>query len=1110
MQIPTYFSIFPESQIGQVYGTEFTFVADLPVRYTKFAWDFGDRSGISYDVETTSHTYNYPGIYTVQLSSWTNDGDLYVDWATIDVDYVYRDSVLFTQIPDTYGIPGIASYQSFIVSLTSAKIDQDLSLVLQSFNSQSVPHYAIPEKWRFITPTWRFTEADGTVLNGPLILPRTPVYNEEGKIVAIKAEKAFYYIDDLSTGLDPDKDCPLMIVATLSTERFYYPPESLIYPYASYSNSEVARAVISWQINDVIPTNFKVTENYLNEIYPIKWANVPIPVMLTLESNSKLKADYVETATEGYRTIALSYPRTNEIGAGNEVALSLSSSMFALSAGVHYRVDEAPLHFKASDEYGNVASGYIFTTITPLSSFPGNTVISVSATVVNQSDDLHAFAFPIGYPIQPHVYISHPAKNTINKLNVSNAPVDCPAINQYKDLGILVEGSLSFITAPSAESLSVTTLSGTGVYAMSFNPNVNRLYTADMDLNTINCYFAGSTLLSTIDLEKMFSTTNLGPAYISIDRKNNIWVSLFDNMAVLKFDSNLNYLLSAVPLRTYNTVIEPQVTEEEYLLDENDGFMQVQNRYEEEAGLHPPVVETDRENNIWVCYPNDVYSVLYKLSSTGETLIQAGGLPLNSFPVSMSIDADNSVWVACKRTDNILNFSTEGTLVKSITGVLAPSYISQDRSGNMCILHGYNLFSVCDANTLELSTWRIQTTGGGEDYAQGSIELVKEYTPEDIAKAYTEDEIWGGLCTDVYNRVWIVDSVYNNVMSFKPFDVNNYTINQVLPGGDYKVYFISGDSYTPYIGERATNVTRSAQAGGDWSGNRWYQKYGAGTNSVPIQGVSAPFTVYDIDNSFNITKINESFSYAQHFKDLAFPEVLQQSTSLFEFLSAAVGDGNPLRESLGGVVYEKIANFVENKGDYETADVDTLLSICEQMGVDYKIYDRNMPTAINRLINLFSIHKNRLRGIPNYETDISKNIRSVITETMLITANRFYLAKNKKNTDSTLVWANEQKGLSIYPLSYLQSPVLKAPVTDNYYIFEYDSQNINDEFPYTGNLIDWKTPLSGEDLSFVNFNAISHVNTLMYSMSSNEEWYGDKGIIETMFNNLLTKQLYQQ
>ena len=1054
MQTPTNFTVSPSSQRGDVYGTEFVFSSLLPSNYTAFAWSLGDGI-IEYNKSSVSHTYNYPGIYSVNLSAWTDQGLLYTDKADIDVDYVYRDAVVFSHIPSSYGTPGLRSVEPFTVSLTSAKIDQPLSIVLQAFNTKSVPHYAIPEKWRFITPKWKFVDAStNQILEGAIVLSSTPIYKDD-KIVAAKGEASFYYIDDLSTGTDPNNSCPLMIAATLSTERFSYPPESLIYPYASYSNSEVARAVIAWQINDIVPTKLKVTENFLNDIYPVKWSNVPIPVMITCEFDSGFLGSFEDA--ESSVTTALSYPKSNELGSLFPLVLSLSSTAGPLISGVHYKVDEAPLYFKAKDQYDNVASGYVFTTITPLSPINSTIVVTASTIAFNQAGTTDSFAFPVGYPIYPEVYISHPWKSTINRINVVTYPKNCDNINYYKNLGILVEGSMSFLDVPTLESTDLVnyTLSGTAaVYGMAFNPVKNRLYTCDVDQNILSSYFSGTSLLTSVQLSSYIGSQELGPSYISVDQFSNIWISLFDNYKLLKFDAGLNYLLSAVPSN----------------IDLSDGL------------TTPPIAETDMDSNVWACYSNHLSSLLVKFDSSGNELFKAANLPSNSEPVSLAINATNGVWAACKYTNSIMHFDTNGTLVETVSGFLRPSYIAMDRSNNVWVAHGYNFCSVYNTTTSAISTWKVSTN-------PQDITTVTSYTTADVMQSLEEDELWGGLATDVYDRVWVIDSLNNIVVTFSPFDPTNFRMFDILPPADTKYVLLPGDNF---VSDIPSDNVKSAQAGGDWSGNRWYQKYSGAYNSIAIDGVSAPFKVYDIDESFQIAKVNEEFDCANYFQSLALPEILSRNTKLFdEFFAAVVGDGNPTQESAGRVIYERIANFVSNRGDFETAEIDELLSIAKSMAVDTKTFGSDFPVAIKRLLNIFSVPKQQLRGIPNLEADIANNIGPILTETSLITANNYYFVKDRQYDTYQLVYANSVNGQSVYPLLLVDVEGLRQPITDNYYFFEYYEQNSNG---YTGNLINWD----------------SDFTTISYNLSTNEEWYGDNGLVETMFNNLLTKQLYEQ
>lgn len=1115
MKIPFLFRIFPQTQEGEVYGTNFTFESNLPPQYNKFAWNFGDGTGIVYNQTTVNHIYKYPGIYTVSLSSWTDIGLPNVDVATVDVDYVYRDSVLFTGVPDSFSVPGVLS-QPFTVSVTSSKIDQPLSLVLQSFNSKSVPNYAVPQKWKFITPTWSFRDADNSSkeLEGPLQLSSIPIYNSEGRVIAVKAEKKFFYVDDLSTGLDPEKDCPLMILATLSTERFSYPPESIIYPYASYSNSEVTRAVISWQINDLIPTSLSVTENFIQETYPTKWATVPIPVMITLQSDTALIGSYALTEKlEGGLINNLAYPRTNEMGKANNVNLRLSSNQIECLSGVHYRIDDVDkyggLNFRATDEYGNIASGYIFTTITPLTTIPGDVRIVADTVTTNTTNFNVDFAFPVGYPIQPHAYISHPLKSVINRIDIAYKGITCPEIEVYRSLGILVEGSFTVIPVPSTTNIQTSStnlienysLSGTGgnVYALTFNPFNNRLYTADVDFGTISCYEAGLVLLTSVELQHRFKNADLAPTHITVDAQGFVWVALFDNFKILKFDQNLNFLLSAAPpLEDNNMVVEEDVVPyDEFISHEENyfetGVLNVEDPLiADTVTLRPPVIEADRQSNVWVCYPSDTESSLFKFDSQGFVLTYAP-IPKNSFPVSLSIGADNSVWVALKNSSKVVKYSTTGTLMYQITGVLSPSYICHDREGNVCILHGYNLYSYYDLATHKMRTWRMA-------FETEVYEEIPEYTPKDIQMALYEDEVWGGLSTDVYNRVWIVDSLNNATAVFRPRDVTFVKTIRVSPAGSYTNYVIQGnDTFVSTVSVSPAQSLRSAQAGGDWTGNRWYQRYGSGLTTRSVNGVSSPFKVYDLEDSFKITKVNESWNCAEHYKSLALPDLMQSYLSFFnELLPGIVGDGDPSKESVGRVTYERIANFINNHGDLETVAIPQLKALAEQIAVETKTFGVEFPVAVERLVHLFSIHKNRLRGLPQLETDISVNIGEVLTASSAVTANMYYYFKDKKFDRDYLVYVNIPPGEAspIFPLEKITVDSLRQPVLENYHVFTYKydnvSRNESSSVIYTGNIIDWNENLT----------------TLSYNVSSNEEWYGDNGIIETMFNNLLTKQLF--
>ena len=1150
MQVPLYFTVSP-NQTGNVYLTEFKFVSDLPPFYTSFAWDFGD--GITeYNTASSAHQYNYPGMYTVTLSAWTDSGSLLTDTASIDVDYVFRDSLVFEKFSESsYGTPGVRSPIAFTVSLTSSKIDTPLALIFQSLNSKSIPHYSVPDKWSFITPTWRFTEAvTNKIIDGSLVLDTVPIYKDSIQ-VAVSAQATFYYTDDLSSGgINANDFCPLLLVVTLSTENFVYPPESLAYPYASYSNSEVTRAVVDWQVTNVIPTELKITENFINDIYPVKWANVPIPVMITCRFNTAgvPGMEHLETGVAD----VLSYPKTNALGeyspvniripnlsdslyvvgedivAGTYAQLALNPSTVtvycnnhgrqvgdlirvtitsgsgssgyyfvksATSDGFTYNASSSqittgdilitsPLYFKAVDKNNSSTSGYVFTTVTLLSPVATELTLTASTLVADSGS-----TDPIGVPIYTNVYVSHPEKSVINRIGTLPFPTteivdeetptivydctkpttkNCASVEYFKNLGVLGDEALLLVPVP---SLSVTNmvnyeLSGTAaVYGMAFSPLKNKLYTCDADQNTVSSFLAGKTLTESVLLPGAATNDVMAPSYMSVDKLGNVWVSLYDNHKILKFDSNLNYLLSAIPTNT--------IPVDSYDAEQGSFF------------ISPPAAETDKDSNVWSCYSHPASSALVKFSSTGTELVKATSLSLTSAPVSLAIDSGNSVWVACYRGNVVQRFASNGTLMQTVTGVIHPTYVAVDRSNNIWITHGYNLCSVHNTTTNKLKTWKFTSN------PSAIVAVPNEYTATDIQDAMEENEIWGGLATDVFDTVWAIDSETNNAISFSTSNpATTYRTVSILPAADKAYITVADNSYTSVV---PANAARSAQAAGDWTGNRWYQKYANIKPSGAITGTSTPFKVYDLDTSYQLTKVNEEFDTAAYYKQLALPEVLNQNVKLFDdFFAPIAGDGNPTKEDAGRIIYEKIANFTTAHGDFETADVAQLVSFADQMAVETNTFGNEFPAEITRLLNICSVPTHLLRGIPNLEADINNNIGPILTETSVISANQYLFIKDKQYSTYQLIYVTALSGGDTsYPLSKLDVTGFRTPLFDNYYFFEYNNENSNG---YLGNIINWD----------------SDFTTVGYSLSTNEEWYGNNGIVETLFNNLLTKRLFER
>jgi len=1073
MNTPTFFDILPSSQTGDVYATNFVFKSTVSSNYTKFVWDFGD--GLTgYTSITSSHIYNFPGTYVVSMSAWNSEGSMLVDSGTIVVDYAYRDGIIITDTPSANGTAGVMPTEAFVLSVTSANIFSPIGLVLHASNSRSVPHTTVSdEKWNFLIPRWMFINAETNKAIDDVLEINTRPIHKNGTVVAVSGTASFYYYDDLPTTKTLENSCPLLITATLSTQAFSNFPEFVHYPYYSYSNSEVVAIVTAWQVNETLPTNLKVTENFISDVYPIKWSNVPVPIMITCHYNDSAFPNLQSSAN--FNSKVLSYPKTNLLGSNYAIKVALSSASGLIPEnyytvevdGTSYSPSAAPLYFKNNDNDGNFTGGYVFTTFTPLSPISDTVVVAVSTVASNGLTN-----FPFGYPLIQHSYVSHPQAGVINKLGVTTFSKEtCKDAAYYESINVSSAGDRTPFNSPilTVNNLTNYTLAGAaGVYGMAINPLKSRLYATDADQDTVLEYdisFPTPVLVNTHQLSFYTGSTYNVPSYVSVDGNGDIWISLFGNSSIVKFDSDFNLLASPVPMVTVP------------LTSTSFGSLLVE----------PPTVEADKNNDAWACYAHSLSSMLVKYDSAGTELFKATSLSVSSVPVALAIDGNNNVWVACYNTNKIECYSgINGSLLYSSAHMLIhPSYIAFDNNEDLWIAHGVNKISKLNPASDILVTYEI-------DQLTDTIHTISNtYTTTELNEALMTDEIWGGLSVDVFGSVWAIDRNDNAVYVF---DSNNplstLTTVYLTPSPATHTVVLNG-----VVSSASSTVPiRSAQAAGDWNANKWYQKYTGGGSTVAslaISGQSTPFNILDLETGVpRIVKKNEEFNTAGYYKSLALPENLYNNNEFFDvFLKAIVGDGDPTQESIGRIIYEKIANFAQSHGDFETADIEQLMAYAKELKVKNGTFGSEYPREVKRLLDLFSINKHFLRGRVKYDTNLQNQIGELLTLNSLLTAGKSVFMKDKIYSTYQSVYVSPlDSGAEIYPLSSIEIDGAREPVFDNYFFFEVKDNMLG----YTNNIINWE----------------SAFNTLEYELSSNEQWYGDNGLVELTFNNLLTKTFF--
>jgi PKD domain len=288
-----------------------------------------------------------------------------------------------------------------------------------------------------------------------------------------------------------------------------------------------------------------------------------------------------------------------------------------------------------------------------------------------------------------------------------------------------------------------------------------------------------------------------------------------------------------------------------------------------------------------------------------------------------------------------------------------------------------------------------------------------------------------------------------------------------------------------------------------------------------ITGASNTFNIYSSGGQYNITKVNENWNASAYYKSLRFQEPLLDYDNFFtNFLGTIVGDINAYPYELGKTVYERIANFTSNRADIETANVDALLSLCEELSIQFALYNYDYPPQLRRMVDILSIKQSKLWGSQNvYNVNFNNGVQAYTDRSFgpnlgtaispisgIITNCLPVVAYEQFSGIYTLVNTNSINGLSGYGLSAMTIPLssysnswgwgLVVPpsvsgiAVSNYYNF-FTYNNTTSANSYYDNIINWTDSL----------------NTLTPYQSSYSGWSNDNGIVQNIISYELTKGL---
>ena len=152
-------------------------------------------------------------------------------------------------------------------------------------------------------------------------------------------------------------------------------------------------------------------------------------------------------------------------------------------------------------------------------------------------------------------------------------------------------------------------------------------------------------------------------------------------------------------------------------------------------------------------------------------------------------------------------------------------------------------------------------------------------------------------------------------------------------------------------------------ARGDWTGANFFNKY---IKSVSDTLTTIPedntITVYSYDQYY-IRKHNEEWDVPEHMKiPVAHTSFVEDNPTLFDAIGTIFGIDEHKHYSIGKKLFEGIANQVNNIHDIDECHIDSIYGIAKKEDVNMDKFFLAYPEELRRIVDLMSISKKKLWG----------------------------------------------------------------------------------------------------------------------------------------------------
>ena len=1085
------------SNNGYANITPFQFTASLASSLSAqyILWNFGD-GGIS-NQQNPSHIYKIPGQYIVTLNVYSTTQNVSLS-STINAGLILNESIYYSFVPPP-AFAGHLNRYPFTLTFTSS-VSGPHYIDLAAQFSRSYETQNPRNKWSFLRPEWRFLDLNGNTIT-EIIPSETTIYANQfglitnqanGFFAGVTGTASFYFVDDIyNFDLALNNKSYTTLIATLRTNqiRSLHDSFNADYNLPSFSNS-LATASCPYKVLWRNPDNIAIKENGIRDYINPRWPSAIQPIVAYTDYTIPYPDTWIDGngASSFWNPYSYAFCHNIPVDSSNAIQLNL------VSVGFSATFVPTPTQFQWIDNTGYKTPGYYRGTFTTNVSAANNVSLSANLT----------YSIPIlsAQYVNPTLWISNPEAGMMAAAQYIYSPAlsaafDTPNLN----IAQVYPFDMPIITQPDFTNDPMALSGFHGINAIASLPAPTyHAWALDSEMNSLYRINTMGQILCAIDINGVVAKNNLGflvnnqvsPLGMTLDSKQNIWMTLYDSISTLKFDSYGNFLFATTPLSAKGNPYgyPPNInlswySQNTYFQDTNNTLNNIDLNFVEPTGI-----DTDKNDNVWVSYSNYASGFLVKYNSNGG-LLYTYAYPVCSCPQALITDTSNNVWIALSNNMYPSNpcylekRDTNGNKLSSFGPFMGLNKLTLDYNQNP-----WFTFSYSSVGSVEIKTSSIFTTDLSA--IANSTPAANWFNPN----LNTDETALEGIGCDINGNVFVINSIENRI-----YVLNSYTKTFV------NRFYINPQGFTFYMDDQfqptKMNVSlwnKSAQADGDWTGLNWYRKY---ANTIPqyitnntnttITGTSVLLDFVDFQQT-DIFKINENFDLADNMHSLAFTEILTESEFLFKkFLGSIYGKYPFKHTDVGVTLYEKTANYVSNISDIDYCNVKEIYNLAEMMDIDLQNFNLNYPQEVQRIMNLASVNLSKLLGArsveqsaftkPNSQGKYNMNFTPINSLNYKVTAGIPLVLRNRSLDQYRLVNTGYINCSAMYTLDdFAKYLGFTDPNWPSYYEFHPFIQNYDGT--QVAGLIDWNNPQT----------------TINENVSSNNAWFGRGNYIDTQFS----------